>query len=428
MIGRGVMLAAALGIASPALAVDRDAAIATYADIAQAAYADAFTSAQGLQAAVGALVAGPSDQTLAAAREAWRTARNPYMQTEAFRFANPIVDDWEGRVNSWPVDEGLIDYVAPGYFGSGDNEQATLDVIGSPVFDLAGRKVDAGRITPALLADTLQEAGGNEANVATGYHAIEFLLWGQDLDSTRPVAGQRPFTDYVQGPGCTHGNCDRRAQYLQVATDLLVSDLGWMVEQWQPGGAARASIAADPSGAFARMLTGLGNLSYGEMAGQRVKLGLILHDPEEEHDCFSDNTPESHWRDVMGMQNVWLGRYRRLDGTVVAGPSLRDAVAEADPALAATLTGQIARTMDAADALITAKLMGMSYDMMLQVGNAQGEAMITALLDGLVAQSRSIERASAALGNAAPVLAPDATLDGTADGGDAGGGAGDVFQ
>ena len=160
------------------------------------------------------------------------------------------------------------------------------------------------------------------------------------------------------------------------------------------------------------------------MAGQRVKLGLILHDPEEEHDCFSDNTPESLWRDVMGMQNVWLGRYRRLDGTEVSGPSLRDAVAEPDPALAATLTDQIAQTMEAADALIAAKRDGMHYDMMLQVGNAQGEAMITALLDGLVAQSRSIERASAALGDASSALKPDATLDGAADGT----AAGDVFQ
>ena len=32
-----------------------------------------------------------------------------------------------------------------------------------------------------FLENKLHEIGGNEANVATGYHAIEFLLWGQDL-------------------------------------------------------------------------------------------------------------------------------------------------------------------------------------------------------------------------------------------------------
>ncbi len=409
---------------SAAFADNRQGVIDTYADIASATYSDARDQAQVLKTRVDALIADPSEATLTAAREAWRAARDPYMQTEAYRFGNPMVDDWEGRVNAWPLDEGLIDYVAPGYFGSGENGEATLNVIATPTFEISGKPVDATVITAALLQDTLQEAGENEANVATGYHAIEFLLWGQDLISDGPGAGQRPFTDYLQGAGCTHGNCDRRAQYLTVATDLLVSDLDWMADQWATGGAARLAVAEDPKAAYARILTGLGSLSYGEMAGQRVKLGLMLHDPEEEHDCFSDNTPESHYHDVLGMQNVWLGRYVRSDGTAMTGPSIRDAVAEKDPALAETLTGQFAATLAGADALREAKADGMSYDMMLQVGNDRGAAMITKLVDGLVAQSRSIERASTALGLGGSMLQADDTLDGTADGA----GAGAVFK
>ena len=126
--------------------------------------------------------------------------------------------------------------------------------------------------------------------MATGYHAIEFLLWGQDLHGTGPGAGERPYTDYDTA-NCTGGNCDRRAQYLAAASDLLVSDLEEMVGNWKADGAARKGLVdGEPKAGLSTILTGMGSLSYGELAGERMKLGLLLHDPEEEHDCFSDNT------------------------------------------------------------------------------------------------------------------------------------------
>ncbi|MCB1407305.1 MAG: peptidase, partial [Rhodobacteraceae bacterium] len=152
--------------------------IETYADIAEAKYADSLISAQRLHAAVGALITAPSAEALQAARSAWLAARVPYQQSEVYRFGNPIVDDWEGRVNAWPLDEGLIDYVGDAYGGPRDeNRLAALNVIAHPQFTLSGRTIDASVITPDLLQDTLHEADGIEANVATGYHAIEFLLW-----------------------------------------------------------------------------------------------------------------------------------------------------------------------------------------------------------------------------------------------------------
>jgi putative iron-regulated protein len=397
--------------ATGAFAQDRGAVVATYADIAEAAYSDSLITAEALQSAVKTLIAMPSEESLVDARSAWLAARAPYMQTEVYRFGNPIVDDWEGKLNAWPLDEGLIDYVASGYFGSQENDQAELNVIANPEFMLSGKEVDAREITADLLANVLQEADQNEANVATGYHAIEFLLWGQDLISDAPAAGQRPYTDFVQGTGCTGGNCDRRAQYLAVATELLVSDLEWMVAQWGKTGPARLAVTDNPDLGVAAILTGIGNLSYGEMAGQRVKLGLILHDPEEEHDCFSDNTPASHHFDVLGMQNVYTGTYRRVDGTVISGPSLQNIVAEKDPVLAKALDAELNTTLASTQALRDAAAAGMSYDMMLQVGNAKGEAMITAVVDNLVAQSRSVERISSVLDLSGVVLEGDSTLD-----------------
>lgn len=384
--------------AAPALAQDKAAVLTTYADIAQAGYTDSLTSALALKAAVDALIDDPSDATMAAAHAAWIAARVPYQQTEVFRFGNAIVDDWEGKVNAWPLDEGLIDYVDAEYGGATDeNRYAVLNVIANPTFTLSGEEIDASAITPELLADTLHEADEVEANVATGYHAVEFLLWGQDLNGTEHGAGNRPFTDYASGDACTGGNCDRRAAYLTAAVDLLISDLDWMAQQWGEGGEARTTLLDNPDAGIAAMLTGMGSLSYGEQAGERMKLGVMLNDPEEEHDCFSDNTHNSHFYDGMGVRNVYTGEYVGIDGRVVSGASLSSLVAAADAGVDAELRAALDHTMGELGQLKAAAEAGFSYDQMLARGNEGGEALILSAVDALVAQTKSIERAVTAL-------------------------------
>ncbi|MHC5654943.1 imelysin family protein [Stappia sp. ICDLI1TA098] len=370
-----------------------------YADIAAAVYGESLTSAQALSAAVDALVANPSDETLKAARDAWRAARRPYQQTEVYRFGNAIVDEWEGKVNAWPLDEGLIDYVDAGY-GTENPENAfyTANVIANPKLKVGGKEIDATEITPALLAEQLQEAGEIEANVATGYHAIEFLLWGQDLNGTGPGAGNRPATDFDTA-NCTNGNCDRRAAYLKAATELLVSDLQEMADAWKVGGEARKELAdKGEAGGLATILTGMGSLSYGELAGERTKLGLMLHDPEEEHDCFSDNTHMSHLDDIIGIRNVWVGTYDGFDGKPVKVASLKDLVEAKDPALAAEVTAKLDATVAAAEKMRARAETVEAYDQMIGEGNEAGNAAVQAVVDALIDQTRSIERVVASLG------------------------------
>lgn len=391
---------AGLCLAAPAQAEPTAGAVAaTYADIAQAMYEDSLATARELDKAIDAFLAAPSADGLEAAKAAWVAARRPYQQTEAYRFGNPIVDDWEGKVNAWPLDEGLIDYVDPGYgVESDENPLYTANVIANSSVKQGVDVIDTGTITKELLADTLQEIGGVEANVAIGYHAIEFLLWGQDLNGTGAGAGARPWTDYSL-TRCTNGNCDRRAQYLATASDLLVDDLAWMAEQWAPGGEARAQLEAKgPDGAVATILTGIGSLSYGELAGERMKLGLLLHDPEEEHDCFSDNTHESHYYDVAGIRAVYFGSYTRVDGSEVSGPSVADLVAAKAPALAAETEAKLDATLAAAEALKQRAESKEAYDQMIAANNPEGNATVQALIDRLTDQTRSIERVVASLG------------------------------
>jgi putative iron-regulated protein len=383
----------AAGSALAESALTRQAVAETYVRIAEAGYADSLATARALKGAVDTLAAAPSAATLDAARDAWLAARVPYQQTEVFRFGNAIVDDWEGRVNSWPLDEGLIDYVSADLYGteSDDNPLYAVNVIANARLMVNGAEVDVRAITPALLAETLHEAEGIEANVATGYHAIEFLLWGQDLNGTDPGAGARPASDF-DAANCTGGNCDRRVAYLIAATELLIEDLAWMAAQWAPGGAAREGLLGDADGALLALITGMGSLAYGELAGERMKLGLLLHDPEEEHDCFSDNTHASHYYDALGIRNVYTGSYAAGGGSVVSGPSLSDLVRAADPALDAELTAKLDATMAAMAAMVARAEGGEAYDQMIGEGNAAGNATVQAAIDALIYQTRSVER------------------------------------
>jgi len=375
-----------------------EAVVVHYADIAVAMYDDSLITARLLQAAVDDLIATPSPETLHNARTAWRRARVPYQQTEVYRFGNAIVDDWEGRVNAWPLDEGLIDYVAPAYgTDNAGNAFYTANVIANPNLTLNGKAIDATVIDAAFLR-SLHEVDEVEANVATGYHAIEFLLWGQDLNGTAAGAGERPWTDFSLDQ-CSNGHCDRRQAYLLAATVLLIQDLEEMVGHWQDSGAARTALTDAPaSEGLTAILTGMGSLSYGELAGERMKLGLLLHDPEEEHDCFSDNSHNSHYYDAEGIRNVYLGRYTRDSGEVVEGPALTHLVRVTSPEEDAVLRARLEATRVRMTALVVPAETGqMAYDQMIGENNPSGNAMVEAAISALIDQTQAIEQVVAAL-------------------------------
>ncbi|RUO99770.1 imelysin family protein [Hyphomicrobium sp.] len=368
-----------------------------YGDMAEAMYSDALAKAKDLDKSIDAFLAAPSTETLAAARDAWKASRVPYMQTEGFRFGNKVVDDWEGEVNSWPLDEGLIDYVDKASYGDSKEENPlyTANIIAHKKIRLGPKMLDASKIDKKVIAK-LNSALDVEANVGTGYHAIEFLLWGQDLHGTGPGAGERPASDYDL-KNCTHENCDRRRDYLKAASGLLVDDLEEMAGDWKPDGKARKALAAgDDSAQLSTILTGLGSLSYGELAGERMKLGVLLHDPEEEHDCFSDNTHNSHYYDQVGMMEIWNGKY---DGpTAVSGPSIAALAREKAPDAAKRVDDAMANTLEKVKAIKAKADSGeMAYDQMLAAGNEAGNKLVLDAVDALVAQARAIEAVVAAL-------------------------------
>ena len=389
--------------AAPAGQVDEAAAkavVAHYADMVFAVYSDAESTAKTLQTAVDTFLANPNDETLKAARTAWIAARVPYLQSEVFRFGNTIIDDWEGQVNAWPLDEGLIDYVDKSYEHALGNPGANANIIANNEIQVGEDKVDVKDITPEKLA-SLNELGGSEANVATGYHAIEFLLWGQDLNGTGPGAGNRPASDYLTGDGATGGHNERRRTYLRAVTQLLVSDLEEMVGNWKPNveDNYRATLESEPgTDGLRKMLFGMGSLSLGELAGERMKVSLEANSPEDEQDCFSDNTHYSHFYDAKGIRNVYLGEYTRVDGTKMSGASLSSLVAKADPAADSALKADLAATEAKIQVMVDHAEKGEHYDQLIAAGNDAGNQIVRDAIAALVKQTGSIEAAAGKLG------------------------------
>ena len=309
-----------------------DDAVLTYARIVDANYTDTLAEAEALDAALEGLVADPGETALDEARTAWLESREPYLQTEVFRFYDGPIDDAqdgpEGLLNAWPLDENYVDYVV------GD--------------DAAGIINDVSVTLDASTLESLNESGG-EANIATGYHAIEFLLWGQDLSDDGP--GERPHTDYVTDGTGTADNQDRRGEYLLLAGDLLVDHLGSVQEQWVDGGEYRSSFEADAEGSLEKVLTGMIILSGFETGGERLQAALDSGDEEDEHSGFSDNTHRDMIQDIQGVLNVWEGSYTAVDGTVVDGTGISAVVAELDPELQEELDTRIRTSLDLANAL-----------------------------------------------------------------------------
>lgn len=310
--------------------ISKKEVVENYANIVYANYQDAHAHALALREDIILFVDNPTQAGLESAKQAWLLARESYGQTEAFRFyGGPIdgEDGPEGQINAWPLDEAYIDYVAQ------ENDR-NANIINSP------------ERFPEITADFIASMNekGSETNVSAGYHAIEFLLWGQDL-SDGPGAGERKYTDYIEGEEANSQHADRRKTYLLATVDLLIHDLESVLEEWEPEQQNyRAAFMANPDKATEKIVSGLGKLSKGELAGERMFVAYDLRSKEDEHSCFSDNTHNDIISNAIGIQNVYLGRYATFaNDSTISGPGIHDLLSQNNPALAEELKQTISK-------------------------------------------------------------------------------------
>jgi putative iron-regulated protein len=354
------------------LRIAKQAVIANYAAIVHASYQDALSSTRILSSAIDDFLQSPTDASLEKARRAWIDARVPYTQTEAYRFYDGPIDAVDGRINAWPIDESLIDYVD-----------------GEPSAGIISNVRGHPSITRDLIV-SLNERDG-EKSITAGFHSIEFLLWGQDLNDDGP--GRRSYRDYVDQAAA---HADRRREYLRIVAHLLVADLQRLTDEWAPGDPEnyRARfLALPPDEALACILKGVGILSGAELAGERLTVPYETKEQEDEHSCFSDNTDRDILFDMRGIENVLRGRFQRASGERIEGPSVLGLIAKVDPSLAATLGQQLE------DGLAAAAAIPHPFDRAITgVDSAPGRVAIKRVIAALRAQSDSIARAGAVLG------------------------------
>lgn len=290
-------------------------ALEQYAAVVLANYEDTYNTAHTLKLAIDAFLAAPTDAGFQACKTAWLNARISYGQSEAFRFyGGPIdgVDGPEGLINAWPMDEAFVDYVAG---------NANAGIINNPAQYPA--------ITKQLLI-SLNELF-SEVSIFSGYHAAEFLLWGQDLNSSGP--GARPYTDYVMGSGSTAANQDRRRLYLQVVMELLLEHLAAVRDEWKTTGNYRQQFlnSFEAKKSIGLVFSGLAEFAKGEIGGERMFVALDLMDQEHEHSCFSDNTVTDLKMNLLGIKNVYYGNYINSNGAFLTGRSFSEVAQQLAP-------------------------------------------------------------------------------------------------
>jgi len=336
----------------------------TYAKIVHENYKDAHQGAVNVQQKVNVFLADPTEANFTAIKTAWLDARVAYGQTEAYRFYGGPIDDEdgpEGLINAWPLDEVYIDDIID-------------DSVNYPTLDVA-------------LITSLNEQGG-EANISTGWHAIEYLLWGQDFNASGP--GARPYTDYT-----TNGLYERRAAYLSAASSLLVTNLQSMLDEWDPNGVSNyrsAFLAMDDNTALSYMLQGIGFLAKGELAGERLSVAYDSQLQEDEHSCFSDNTHVDIRQNMQGIMNVYTGTYETANGSIVSGASINDLVHEKDAALADEIHALMDECRTACNAIQA------PFDQEILAGNTAGRERVNLTITKLRELGDKLSEAAGVLG------------------------------
>jgi putative iron-regulated protein len=361
--------------------------ISNYATIASANYTDTYTTAVDMQTEINTFLENPSETTLKAAQNAWLYARDFYGQTEAYRESNGPIDNddllgTEGQINAWPLDEGYIDYVfeasTGGYINNG--------LIADDTFVLTEDNIVA------------KNEEGKDDNISTGWHAIEFLLWGQDLNydtvnhtlDNYSVSGLRTYTDYTTADYAT-----RRGEYLSIVTDLLVSDLKDLNDTWLEGGSYRTTFEAlDQKTALTNISNGIGFISNGEVALERLD-PAIDEGQENEHSCFSDNTTQDMWANVNGLNNIIVGSYTTESGATVSGVSLIDIVNEFDAYTATALEGAASTTISQLTILIG---LNKNFDEIISEETLGSGGPAGLLSSALKAQGTAVSEAATTLG------------------------------
>jgi putative iron-regulated protein len=244
-------------------------------------------------------------------RQQWINSKQCYSMAEATRFSGTYIDEIDTLINAWPIDELYIDYTLT---------KPKSGIIGNEQIN----------ITQSNLFKLNEQQG--ETNISIGYHAIEFLLWGQDFNADGP--GERLWTDYSE-----RTDAKRRKTYLITIGALLQSHMNDLLFEWESNPNQLQNID--------QIISGLGTFIKAELVGERMQVALDTFDQEDEQSCFSDQTNNDIISNIKGVLSVLTGHLNlKNQSHFVKEPGLIDLFRQKDYDLSEKLLIDINQALD----------------------------------------------------------------------------------
>ena len=374
-VASAALAASGVSAPAPAQSVGQVQVVENYTRLVLANYSNTYAAAQKLNSLAKGFVQEPTADELKLLREAWLIARASYVQTEAFRFYDGPIEVFpddvnipgpESRLDAWPIDASLIDSVK-------DKPQGGL---------INSRKL----ISPVRLRSMNQE--DDERHVFTGFHALEFLLWGEDLDKAGP--GKRDVKDFIG----EELPAKRRRAMLLTLTQMMVEDFQYLQAEWSYVKESKSTnyanrFVAKPQDALTKIFTGLAVLSNFELAEVHLGNALTSKEADYEQDQFSDNTVKDLVGMAQGMKNVITGQYENIKG-----PSIADLIAQSDVELADALRKQTEQVLAAMRAIPEP----FDQSVLASKPDSDGREKVRAAIKALNKESELLEQAAKKLG------------------------------
>lgn len=265
---------------SKSLSIDSSSFTTQVGIMAYTSLSQANQAAQFFDNKLASFMHHPNPATQSEVQQAWRSAYDLFLASFIYSYI-PIKDpvEWHKQrmayqdlliqLDSWPIEGGYIDYVE-GYPFSGIVNDLTLSINEQSI--------------------RVQHGFTDSSNASLGYHALEFMLWGessanqtmrsaQDFvpqENTAPVplsdaeqalnnphaddfseeriVDELPATELASDESITppiivSQNHNRRRQYIQLISDLLLKDIHSLQRRWEPSSGYYAQVLQQSSDA-----------------------------------------------------------------------------------------------------------------------------------------------------------------------------------
>jgi putative iron-regulated protein len=183
---------------------------------AQSCYSNASLAIREFEGHSQLFLAHPTQQLLLELRDRWNTAHQAYLACQLYqmlafsRSGQKQLELTKQRVNAWPIQGGYIDYL-PGYQFTGIINDSTL----------------------AITLDNLlsQHQFSDLSDVSVGFHALEFLLWGEGFD--RPASDFQASDSQLSEQGIELDANNRRRTYFELLTSHIIAELDGLSQRWE---------------------------------------------------------------------------------------------------------------------------------------------------------------------------------------------------